>query len=239
MNTKQVQQALIKLGYDLGPGKVDGLIGTYTREAVKSFQNAFGVVVKWPGTIGPKTIEALRRALSDDPKPYLPSDQSLPWMEQAKALWGTTEIPGRKSNPVIMGWAKKLGGWIASYYNNDDIPWCGLFVGHVMSTVLPKEPLPSNPLGAREWAKYGSKTQPTYGAIMVFTRNGGGHVGWYVGEDVDAYHILGGNQSNTVNVTRVAKERFLEARWPKGYEKPAWSKVVKLSASTKLSVNEA
>ena len=234
---KEAQQYLKRLGYNLGPSGVDGVMGKYTRDAIKSFQYAQGLDIKWPGTLGPKTLQALRRASTGDSSTIV--ENALPWMEQAKALWGTSEIPGKKSNPVIMGWAKKLGGWIASYFTDDDIPWCGLFVGHVMSQVLPDEPLPSNPLGAREWAKYGETTQPTYGAIMVFSRAGGGHVGWYVGEDKEAYHVLGGNQSNTVKVARVGKDRFLEARWPKRYAKPVWSRPITLSASYKLSVNEA
>ena len=34
------------------------------------------------------------------------------------------------------------------------------------------------------------------GDILTFKRNGGGHVGLYVGEDKDCYHVLGGNQGN-------------------------------------------
>lgn len=225
------------LGYNIGPSGVDGIMGPRTESAIKAFQKDHRLDIKWPGTVGPKTIQALRMALSSHSSTS--PDQTLPWITKAKTYWGTKEIPGKKSNPVIMGWAKEFGGWIEDYYTNDDIPWCGLFVGHVMKNVLPNEKLPANPLGAKEWNKYGIKTDPTYGAIMVFTRNGGGHVGWYIGEDAVAYHILGGNQSNTVNVTRVLKSRFLGARWPKSYPKPEWSKVVHLSASSKLSKNEA
>ena len=54
---------------------------------------------------------------------------------------------------------------------------------------------------------------------MVFWRGSPsgwkGHIGFYWAEDDDAYHILGGNQSNSVSVTRIAKERLITARWPK------------------------
>lgn len=39
-------------------------------------------------------------------------------------------------------------------------------------------------------------------------------MGFYWAEDDDAYHVLGGNQSNSVNITRIAKDRLLSARWP-------------------------
>jgi len=58
------------------------------------------------------------------------------------------------------------------------------------------------------------------GAVMVFWRgspNGWkGHVGFYWAQDNDAYHIIGGNQANSVSVTRIAKTRLLSARWPQG-----------------------
>lgn len=139
----------------------------------------------------------------------------MEWMGIASNLIGTNEVPGSKSNPKILGWAKDIGGWIASFFKDDDIPWCGLFVAYVMREAGFEVKL-KNPLGARNWAEFGNSTTPRYGAIMVFSREGGGHVGFYVSEDDDTYHILGGNQSNTVNVTKVRKNRFLAARWPEG-----------------------
>jgi uncharacterized protein (TIGR02594 family) len=78
--------------------------------------------------------------------------------------------------------------------------------------------LPNNPLGARQWIKFGQKTAPQVGAVLVFWREKRdgfkGHVGFYEAEDDEAFHVLGGNQSDSVNLTRVAKSRLLGARWP-------------------------
>ena len=42
---------------------------------------------------------------------------------------------------------------------------------------------------------------PAYGCIVVFSRAGGGHVGFLVGKDKQGnLMILGGNQSNAVNI---------------------------------------
>ena len=144
-------------------------------------------------------------------------DFNLPWIQSAIDLINTREIPGSRSNPTIMEWAKNLGGWIKNFYKNDDIPWCGLFVAHCLQDNNIHINI-QNPLSARAWGEFGLKTTPRYGAIMVFSRTGGGHVGFYVSEDDETYHILGGNQSNSVNITRVAKNRFLECRWPPEYE---------------------
>jgi cell wall-associated NlpC family hydrolase len=34
------------------------------------------------------------------------------------------------------------------------------------------------------------------GDVLVFRRGGGGHVALYVGEDEEAFHVLGGNQAD-------------------------------------------
>lgn len=139
--------------------------------------------------------------------------QKLPWLDVAYSLMGTQEIPGPKSNAKIISWAKSIGGWIQSFYKNDDIPWCGLFVGFCVQAAGLK-PLPQM-LSALAWNWYGKRlSEPYYGCILVFKRNGGGHVGFGIGQDKDTYHILGGNQSNSVNITRIAKSRCVGFRWP-------------------------
>jgi len=145
------------------------------------------------------------------------SRKEVPWMHTAKGLMGTDEVSGRRNNPTIIKWARDFGGWVKSYYTKDSIPWCGLFTAHCFND----NNIPvtfKNPLGARNWAKFGYSVTPQYGATMVFSRRGGGHVGFYVSEDKYYYHILGGNQSDTVNTTKVSRKRFLDARWPIGWE---------------------
>jgi hypothetical protein len=77
------------------------------------------------------------------------------------------------------------------------------------------------------------------GAVLVFEREGGGHVGFYVGEDGTSYHVIGGNQGDAVSVARIAKTRLVASRWPKGV--PVISGPVRLSerAGVPLSRDEA
>lgn len=139
------------------------------------------------------------------------------WLTQARSLMGIKEGAGTQDNPEIIGWAKELGGWIASYYTHDSIPWCGLFVGICMKRS--NLPLPANALGALQWSTWGQHlTSPVPGAVLCFTRPGGGHVSFYVGEDEECYHILGGNQSDSVDITREPKARCVAMRWPEGVE---------------------
>lgn len=53
----EIQAALIKLGYDLGPAGADGKYGQKTKMAVMNFQGVHGLQVD--GVVGPKTRSAL------------------------------------------------------------------------------------------------------------------------------------------------------------------------------------
>jgi uncharacterized protein (TIGR02594 family) len=165
----------------------------------------------------------------------------IPWLETAKSEIGLKEIPGRRHNKEIMSWSKEgLPKWIADFYTKDEIPWCGLWIAHLMVENNIKVNI-KNPLSARAWNKFGVKCSPQLGAIMVFSRKGGGHVGLYISEDSKYYHILGGNQSNMVNVTKIAKSRFLGARWPKNYPtlQKKFAGRIKKSFDGKVSYNES
>ena len=63
-----------------------------------------------------------------------------------------------------------------------------------------------------------SDDTPRVGAIAVFWRgrpdSWTGHVGFVVGETASHIVLLGGNQSNAVNVMKIKRKRFLGARWP-------------------------
>lgn len=140
-------------------------------------------------------------------------------MSVARSYLGVKEFPGAPSNPIIMQWAKNIFKWIGIDYHGDHIPWCGLFVAAVMEEcdITP----PHIAVRASEWSKWGQALEaPCYGAIMVFTRPGGGHVGFYVSEDAECYHILGGNQSDSVNLTRIKKDRLGSIRWAPDYPIP-------------------
>ena len=229
---KEIQAALKAAGFN--PGEIDGWWGRESIKATKAFQAAKGLEVD--GIVGPATIEALfPRTSRYEARPYV----KPAWYAEAERLKGTRETPGAKSNPAILGWARGLGGWVAGFYKADSTPWCGLFVGHLLAATLPAERLPENPLSALAWRDFGVELKsPAIGAVLVFKRPGGGHVGLYAGEDAQAYHVLGGNQSDQVNVCRVAKSRCVAIRWPKTVSLPS-SGGVALAGGGALSSNEA
>ncbi|MDW9508348.1 TIGR02594 family protein [Sinorhizobium meliloti] len=232
MKIAQIQKALIDLGFK--PGPLDGIWGRQTIAAIRAFQNKVGL--EPDGIIGPLTLEKLFPHQSAEPGL---ERTDIVWFKEARRLLGTREKPGVGSNPDILDWATDVDVMYAS----DDIPWCGLFVGHCIASTLDREALPTNVLGARAWASFGIKTKPTPGAVMVFWRksrqSGFGHVGFYAGEDEEAYRILGGNQSDSVSLAWVSKDRFLAARWPATVPAPVPNPVAVASRTDSLSWDEA
>lgn len=175
---------------------------------------------------------------------WLSNLQELPsTIKEALALYGVQEIVGAGSNLTIIEWRDELNqaGVKISGFSDDDVAWCGLFAAIVTyrRKKKPKEVVES-PLWARNWLQYGIGTdQPSLGDILVFKRNGGGHVGFYIGEDASHYHVLGGNQGNAVNIKRLEKARLLGARRPIYIKKPSSVKPYRLSSTGDTSTNEA
>lgn len=156
-------------------------------------------------------------------------------------LIGVAEVVGKGSNRTIIGWRDELNhaGWKITGFSDDDIPWCGLFaaiVAHRSGKLVPE-----GPLWARNWTKFGSpQVKPALGDVLVFERpGGGGHVGFYIGEDKTAFHVLGGNQGNRVSITRIAKARCIAVRQPDYNARPASVRAYQLASAGALSSNEA
>lgn len=137
-----------------------------------------------------------------------PAPGDLAWLVEARRHIGEKEIPGSKHSSVILGWIKRLGG----SFTDDETPWCGTFVGYcVLRAGL--DPT-KHWYRARDWMSWGKSTPARVGAIAVFGRDGGGHVGFVLGESKTHYYVLGGNQSNAVNIMPIEKDRWLGFRWP-------------------------
>ena len=170
---------------------------------------------------------------------WLPKVDGLPLMvQQALKLYGVHEGVGAADNPTILAWAAEVG--LQHQYTADSIAWCGLFMALVAHRA--EKPVPADPLWALNWSNFGVPAgQPALGDVLVFVRPGGGHVGLYIGEDTGptaAYHVLGGNESDQVMITRIDKHRLHAARRPAYHVPPAGVKPHILAASGALSTNE-
>lgn len=162
-------------------------------------------------------------------------------IQQGLRLYGTAEVVGKGSNRTIISWRDELNiaGHPVVGFSDDDVPWCGLFAA-VVTHRAGYAPV-KNPLWARNWASFGrAVAKPSLGDVLVFVRDGGGHVGFYIAEDATAYHVLGGNQSNRVSITRIAKDRLVAARRPEfAIGQPASVRPYRVAATGALSRNEA
>lgn len=169
--------------------------------------------------------------LADEPGPRL--------LTEFLKVYGVTETPGPASNPTILGWAKATG--LERIYKSDATAWCGLAMGYVAGQAGWETAPKGNALWARNWAAWGNKApSPMLGDVLVFERGTGGHVGIYVGEDPEAFHVLGGNQKNRVSFTRIKKRRLIAVRRsPWRINQPPNVRKVKLAASGSVSTNEA
>ena len=168
---------------------------------------------------------------------YLNTETAPRILVEAVKLIGTKEIVGKAHNPVILNWAKELS--LSTIYTNDEIPWCGLYAAIVIHRA--GRPVVDQPLWALNWNKFGVRvTQPMLGDILTFTRpNGGGHVGFYVGEDQTSYHVLGGNQGNKVCVSRILKKRLVQARRPEYKLQPTNVRRIILASNGIISTDES
>ncbi len=227
INVLKIQRQLNELGFD--PGPIDGIRGAKTDAAIIAFKKSVGLRPR--AYYGPLTHEALFGGAVDELEPF-------PWLNEARHMLGVHE---KRDLSKLSNWFDKSVSWI----DPRDIAWCGAFVATCLRKTDPYIELPDNPLGARNWDKWGASVRPQLGSIMVFwrthpTKSWHGHVAFYWGEDDEAYHVLGGNQSNAVTITRISKHRLLSARLPSGTSVPRNPIITHLTAGgSPISTNEA
>ncbi|HEO9044216.1 TPA: TIGR02594 family protein [Enterobacter kobei] len=135
------------------------------------------------------------------------------WLTEARQYIGEREIKGPDHNPLIVQFWKDIN---RSGIKDDETPWCAAFAGAVLERTGIRS---SRFESARSYLDWGDKlTSPALGCIVVFCRaGGGGHVGFAVGQTPDGnLLVLGGNQSDAVNIRQFPLSRVTGYRWPSG-----------------------
>ena len=137
----------------------------------------------------------------------------------AQRFTGIEEVGGNVDNDQIMAMLKLDKKWPS----HDEVPWCSAFANYICWLArLPR----SKDLRARSWLNIGigiHLDQAEPGDIVVIKRGKGeqpgpenttaqGHVGFYSGRSSDLIEILGGNQSDTVKISRYPAARLLGVR---------------------------
>lgn len=128
------------------------------------------------------------------------------WEER---MFEVAEIPGLRNHPDIL----KYGETVDLKIDNEEIPWCSAFVNWC---VQKSDHEGTNKANARSWLQWGKPIlEPTFGCVVIFARPPhpeSGHVGFYVTQQQDEILVLGGNQSNQVNISRYPLKNLLGYR---------------------------
>lgn len=220
-----IQSALILHGFPVGLSGADGVWARDSIAGMKAFQAAKGLPTT--GSYDAATLSALDLAEKSAPEP--------PWLVLARRKLGLQEVRDNKKVREFLASDKHALGDPAK------LPWCGDFIETCIALTLPKERMVVNPYWAANWGKFGVPlAEPAPGAILVLTRQGGGHVCFYVGEEKANHFVLGGNQSNSVSIMKIAKTRVGPGgiRWPASVPLPSTGRNV-TSLKVALSTNEA
>lgn len=133
-----------------------------------------------------------------------------PWIVEAKRHEGLTEIKGQEHAQEILQFWKdiKRGG-----IKTDEIAWCAAFVGACLERVGIESTRFESAGSYLTWGV--PLSDPLYGCVVIFSRKGGGHVGFVVGVDEqNRLMVLGGNQGDAVSVAPFDRDRVIGYRWP-------------------------
>ena len=135
-------------------------------------------------------------------------------MEQIiKALgeYGQKEIAGVENNSEILKYSSEIG---QKWVTNDEVPWCAAYVNWIIKKI---GKIGTNKLTSRSFLDYGTPTlTPEIGDIVVLgaidNEKEYGHVGFFIKKTDNIVYILGGNQSDQVNITAFNIRRVLSYR---------------------------
>ena len=132
--------------------------------------------------------------------------------ELAKKEIGTVEW-AKGDNPKVVAYFRDSGN---PGVKSDTTAWCAAFVGAMLARAGVK---PTGKLNARSYLDWGVEVDPANimeGDVVVFKRGTSsweGHVGFAAGKPKDGkIMVLGGNQSDAVNIKPQNMTAFLGAR---------------------------
>lgn len=231
MTTKEIQSRLKVHGFN--PGAIDGDLGPKTKAALIAFKVAKGLAPR--DYVGPITEGELLKAPSASVAPPKVTGEPV-WLRRARQEIGVSEIHGSKHSAKVLGYAERA----KLYWSDDETPWCSSFVSACLEDVGIKSTRSGM---ARSYENWGQPCKAIPGAIVTFWRgsksSGSGHVGFVVGKDQNGnIMVLGGNQSDAVNIKPFSTDRVTSYRWPAGFD-PSGAPLATVESDGKVSTNEA
>lgn len=133
------------------------------------------------------------------------------WLDEARKEIGVSEHTVAGSKAVDQMWRdSKLSGLVGTAKT---VPWCAGFANAMLERAGIRSPRKDSSASYDTWGV--KLTEPKYGCLVRFQRPGGGHIGFCVGKTADGkLLILGGNQSDAVNIKAFGTDRVVAYRWP-------------------------
>ena len=134
------------------------------------------------------------------------------WMPIALREVGTKEYAGAADNPRIVEYLSSTNLGVTES-SNDETPWCSAFANWCVEKAGYEG---TDSAWAKSWLTRGKQlSRPRRGCVVVFTREGGGgHVAFYISKTASKIKVLGGNQSDEVNISAYGGDRLLGYRIP-------------------------
>ncbi|CAO4145580.1 TIGR02594 family protein [Methylorubrum extorquens] len=186
------------------------------------------------GIAGPKTQAALQKA---DISERREAPDKPGWLVLAEALDGIKEAPGAKNNPEVV---KLFADASFPGIKTDSTAWFAAFVNAVLEHAGHRG---SRSLAARSFESWVvGLPAPTLGAIATKKRNGSawqGHTGLVVGANATQVFLLGGNQSDAVNVAAFKRSEIVAYGWSADVPLPAPHTLPTTIAGARSGVSEA
>ena len=125
---------------------------------------------------------------------------------RAEMNLNVSEMRGAQNNPRIVMYHQTTEGGAAP----DETPWCSSFANYCVEQAGLRGTESKRALSWHElpWG-HEVTAEPAEGDVVVFRRasqnSAGGHVGFYIGQDRDSIHLLGGNQNNRISIAPFPK----------------------------------
>ena len=141
--------------------------------------------------------------------------------EMAKAEVGTVEW-AKGDNPKVVAYFKDSGN---PGVMDDETAWCAAFVGAMLRRAGVKSTGALNARSYLDWGTPVDRKNALPGDVVIFKRGSSswqGHVAFFVKDRGALIDVLGGNQSNAVNIKGYHSAALLGIRRPpKATAKPA------------------
>lgn len=215
LSRRVIEDGVIAGTYNIRSGDTLARISVFHKTSVDELL-ALNREIENPNAIFPGQVINVPETLEEGPSIHaaMAEGEGPLWYDIAcrEMDTGVDEIPGRDNhNPRIVEYHQVT----TLKATNDETPWCSSFVNWcIMKAGVPG----TRSAAARSWLRWGVKhTEPRRGCVVVFSRPPSptsGHVAFFVNRRRNRIHVLGGNQSDQVNIASYSEDRLLGYRWP-------------------------